>query len=189
MRLLTLALPALAAGPRDASETKIALHRNWEIQSSCQVKAGGKEISSVGFSGPRLAPRRSAHNGRRGAGRGRHVSRPLFRNEPEIIPGNGLFRQVLRQSVHAGGQSVPLLVVVPDRIPALPAQCANATTWLHFDGINYRANVWLNGEKIADAQDIAGMMRAFRIRCQQASRRRKSQRFGGRSLCARQRTI
>ncbi len=44
---------------------------------------------------------------------------------------------------------------------ATPAQTAKHATWLHFDGINYRANVWLNGAKIADANDVAGMMRAF----------------------------
>jgi exo-1,4-beta-D-glucosaminidase len=35
------------------------------------------------------------------------------------------------------------------------------TVWLHFDGINYRTNIWLNGQKIADAQDTAGTFRAF----------------------------
>ncbi|MGH9642157.1 MAG: glycosyl hydrolase 2 galactose-binding domain-containing protein, partial [Terriglobales bacterium] len=44
---------------------------------------------------------------------------------------------------------------------ATPAGAANHATWLHFDGINYRANVWLNGEKIADSKDVAGMMRRF----------------------------
>jgi exo-1,4-beta-D-glucosaminidase len=32
---------------------------------------------------------------------------------------------------------------------------------LHFDGINNRANVWVNGEKIADAKDVAGAYRTF----------------------------
>ena len=33
--------------------------------------------------------------------------------------------------------------------------------WLHFNGINYRANIWLNGQKIADAKDVAGTYRTF----------------------------
>jgi exo-1,4-beta-D-glucosaminidase len=32
---------------------------------------------------------------------------------------------------------------------------------LHFDGINNRANVWLNGKKIADAKDVAGAYRTY----------------------------
>jgi exo-1,4-beta-D-glucosaminidase len=35
--------------------------------------------------------------------------------------------------------------------------------WMHFQGINYRANVWLNGGKIADSRDIAGAYRTFEL--------------------------
>jgi beta-galactosidase/beta-glucuronidase len=34
--------------------------------------------------------------------------------------------------------------------------------WLNFDGINYRADVWLNGRQIATAQEMAGMFQRFR---------------------------
>lgn len=33
---------------------------------------------------------------------------------------------------------------------------------LNFDGINYRADVWLNGKQIANAQDMAGMFQRFK---------------------------
>jgi exo-1,4-beta-D-glucosaminidase len=32
---------------------------------------------------------------------------------------------------------------------------------LHLDGLNYRANVWVNGRKIGDARDVVGAFRAF----------------------------
>jgi exo-1,4-beta-D-glucosaminidase len=32
---------------------------------------------------------------------------------------------------------------------------------LRFDGINYRANIWVNGKKIADAKDVAGAYRSY----------------------------
>jgi len=35
--------------------------------------------------------------------------------------------------------------------------------WLHLDGINYRADVWLNGKQIASANDVAGMFERFRF--------------------------
>jgi len=38
---------------------------------------------------------------------------------------------------------------------------AKQATWLHFLGINYRANVWVNGKKIADKADVAGAYRTF----------------------------
>src|SRR4030095_550962 len=38
----------------------------------------------------------------------------------------------------------------------LPAAYKGKTAWLHFKGINYRANLWVNGKKLADAKDVAG---------------------------------
>ena len=32
----------------------------------------------------------------------------------------------------------------------LPADLKGKTVWLHFGGINYRANIWLNGKQIGD---------------------------------------
>jgi exo-1,4-beta-D-glucosaminidase len=39
---------------------------------------------------------------------------------------------------------------------AVPASYAGKTVWLNFKGINYRANVWLNGKRIANSNDVAG---------------------------------
>lgn len=35
--------------------------------------------------------------------------------------------------------------------------------WLNLDGINYRADIWLNGKQIASADTIVGMFRRFRF--------------------------
>ena len=43
----------------------------------------------------------------------------------------------------------------------LPADYQGKTVWLGFDGINYRANVWLNGRQIADSRKMAGAWRLF----------------------------
>jgi len=42
-----------------------------------------------------------------------------------------------------------------------PPAFTGRNTWLHFDGINYRANIWLNGVKLADSRDVAGAFRAY----------------------------
>src|SRR3954470_10635620 len=34
---------------------------------------------------------------------------------------------------------------------------------LHFDGINYRANIWLNGRRVADSSAIAGTFRRYEL--------------------------
>ncbi len=43
----------------------------------------------------------------------------------------------------------------------MPTAVAGKIDWLHFNGINYRANIWLNGQKVADAKDVAGTYRTF----------------------------
>ena len=35
--------------------------------------------------------------------------------------------------------------------------------WLNFQGINYRANIWLNGKPIANAKQIAGAFRTYEL--------------------------
>src|SRR5208282_2214410 len=43
----------------------------------------------------------------------------------------------------------------------LPKGYRHKGVGLHFDGINYRADLWLNGKKIAGAAEIAGAFRVF----------------------------
>jgi exo-1,4-beta-D-glucosaminidase len=43
----------------------------------------------------------------------------------------------------------------------LPAKSESASQYLHFLGINYRANIWLNGKKVADRNEVAGAYRTF----------------------------
>ncbi len=45
----------------------------------------------------------------------------------------------------------------------LPAGFANHSVALHLDGVNYRADVWLNGKQIASKNDIAGTWRVFEL--------------------------
>jgi exo-1,4-beta-D-glucosaminidase len=43
----------------------------------------------------------------------------------------------------------------------LPAGFHGRRVTLHFDGINYRASIWLNGKRIADSSDVAGAFRRY----------------------------
>ncbi len=43
----------------------------------------------------------------------------------------------------------------------LPRLTAGHHVWLHFDSINYRAEVWLNGSKIADREQMVSMNQRF----------------------------
>ncbi len=43
----------------------------------------------------------------------------------------------------------------------LPRIGRNRQIWLHFEAINYRGDVWLNGKQIADRRTMAGMFQRF----------------------------
>lgn len=45
----------------------------------------------------------------------------------------------------------------------LPAGQAGKTVWLHLDGINYRAAIWINGRQVASEKDVVGMFRRYRF--------------------------
>ena len=60
----------------------------------------------------------------------------------------------------AGRQSVSPRVVVSNRSRSAGG-ADRPTWWLQFDGINYRANVWLNGVRVASATEVAGAYRRY----------------------------
>ena len=45
----------------------------------------------------------------------------------------------------------------------IPNSYAGKRIWMNFGEINYRAEVWLNGKRIADARSMVGMERSFRF--------------------------
>ncbi len=61
---------------------------------------------------------------------------------------------------------------------ALPASMKDKHVLLHFDGINYRANIWLNGKKIGDSEQVVGMFRRFEFPINDAAN------FGGDNILA-----
>ncbi len=46
---------------------------------------------------------------------------------------------------------------------SIPNHKKGQKIWLNFDGINYRADIWLNGHKVADAKDVEGMFTRFKF--------------------------
>ena len=44
---------------------------------------------------------------------------------------------------------------------AVPGAARGKTLWLRFGGINYRANIWVNGQRLAVSSDVAGAYRTY----------------------------
>jgi len=45
----------------------------------------------------------------------------------------------------------------------LPQELAGSKIWLNLDGVNYRANVWLNGQRIGSSDQIVGTYAGFEL--------------------------
>jgi exo-1,4-beta-D-glucosaminidase len=137
------------------------LHTNWQLQSSCEVKATGAEISAVGFD-----PKGWHRTDLPATVVGALVTDKTY---PDPFYGNNL------KSLPGMDYSSKSFFANQDMPKDSPFRCSwwfrteftssagkeNKTNWLHFLGINYRANVWLNGQKVADSADVAGMFRTF----------------------------
>src|SRR4029077_1155060 len=150
----SLAHPAATSKP-------LGLLRGWEIQSSCEVQDSADKISQVGF----------RTEGWHKTAIPNTVVGTLVDDKtyPDATLGTNL------QSFPGMNYSSATFFAnqdMPDGGPfkcswwwrnefVLPAAYAQKHIAIHFPGINYRANVWFNGRKIADTQDVAGTYRIF----------------------------
>jgi exo-1,4-beta-D-glucosaminidase len=130
----------------------LLLTAGWEIQSCDKVKENGDIVSTDKFKpdGWYAAPVPSTvlavlcKNG--------VFPDPYFGENLRKIPGyqDGIWYSMPDNS--------------PFRIPywyrtefRLPQEYIGRKIWLHFDGINYKANIWLNGKRIADSNSVVSM--------------------------------
>ena len=142
-------------------QTRVNLDRDWQIQSSAKVTEGGAALST--------APYRAS--GWYQANVPSTVVAALVANHVYPDP---YFGMNLRQYPGMGYQigqnfsNLPMPADSPFARPwwfrtsfRLPAGAQGKTLWLNFDSINYRANLWLNGQQIATAEQALGMYRMF----------------------------
>ena len=160
LTLVVLLLTSLATARAD-EPSKTYLHKNWQIQSSCEAKASGAEISAPGFDATgwhhsdipstvvgalvtdKTYPDPNYGTNLKSFPGMNYSSKSFFANQG--MPKDSPFRC----SWWFRTEFTP------------PSDAEHKTNWLNLLGINYRANVWLNGQKIADANDVAGTFATF----------------------------
>lgn len=154
--LLAVGLPGRAAA---GERTRLAA--GWAIQSSAKVSAQGPALSRAGFDSAGWQ-RISVPNTVVGA---------LVENGIYPDPYFGMNLRSIPGTSYPIGERFTLLPT-PDDSPfkpswwyrtefEVPTTSAGRTSWLRFDGINYRANIWLNGTRIADDREVAGAFRLY----------------------------
>jgi len=157
LSFLALACAALPAQPA----TPLMLREHWAIQSSTLVSGGGEAISKPGYKPTGWYPATMPST----------VVAALVKDRVYPDPGFGMNLRSFAGTSYPIGFNFSNVHMPPDspyRVPwwfrtefQVPAQDQGKTLWLRFDGINYRANVWLNGKRIADSGTMAGAWRLF----------------------------
>ena len=145
-----------------AVPARIELRQAWHIQSSAKVTAGGGAISTAGY-GPEgwyaaqvpttVLAALVAH---------KVYPDPYFGMNLRSIPGSDSYAIAANFARIDMRDDSPFKVAWWYRTEfRLPAASRGSHVALHFDGINYRATVWLNGRRIATPADIAGAYRLY----------------------------
>ena len=150
------------AAPRDAAPpAKMLLSGGWFIQPSTDVPQKGEALSSPSFQPKRWYPAKVPAT----------VMAALLADQVYADPFVGTnLRSVAGVSYPIGHNfsNIPMPPGSPFRSSwwyrtqfTLPAEYKDRHVQLHFDGINFRANIWLNGKLIADSDRVAGAWRLF----------------------------
>jgi exo-1,4-beta-D-glucosaminidase len=137
------------------------LHGPWRLQSSCTDSSRGEQISVAGFDASKWHVAEVPGTVVGALVTDKTLPDPDYGMNLKQFPGfasdtKGLFanRDMPADSPYRCSFWFRTEFSRPDGF-------AGRAAWLHFLGINYRANVWLNGQKIADRADVAGAYRTF----------------------------
>jgi exo-1,4-beta-D-glucosaminidase len=159
--LLVIAVSTLFAETPAKQSGKLYLHGNWQLQSSCEVKAAGEQISAVGFDAKGWHRTDIPATVVGALVTDKSYPDPNYGTNLKSLPGMDFSSKTFFANQDMPKDS-PFRCSWWYRTEfMLPAEYEKKTSWLHFLGINYRANVWINGQKVADAADVAGMFRTF----------------------------
>jgi len=124
-------------------DNKLFLKEDWAIQSSKSLRENGAIISTTGFIPVGWYPTSVPST----------VLAALVENDVYLDPYFGMNLKKIPDLTRSSWWY---------RIEfASPQEYIGKTVWLHFNGINYKANIWLNGQKIADSTQVQGMHRLF----------------------------
>jgi exo-1,4-beta-D-glucosaminidase len=159
--LVAVTASNLSAGPENNSAGKIYLQSGWRLQSSCQFSATGDQISTAGFK----------TDGWHSTEVPSTVVAALVADKTYPDPYDAMNLRDIPGTTYPIGKNFSLLPMPKDS-PfrcswwyrtefKLPENFHDRHVWLHFGGINNRANIWLNGHQIADAKDVAGAYRTY----------------------------
>ncbi|HEY9339978.1 MAG TPA: sugar-binding domain-containing protein [Hanamia sp.] len=141
---LLSAITVMATPPGNRIIKNQDLTNHWQIQSSSKINAGGAEISTYDF-----VPKDWYDATVPGTVLGSLVANSVFKN---VFYGRNL------EKIPESQFNVPWWYRTTFTIEKINE---GQITKLRFNGISYRADIWLNGQKVASADSIKGSFRQF----------------------------
>src|SRR4051794_41176781 len=160
-------LLALGSGPATGrparSDNKLVLGEGWSLQSSAKVPEPGDVLSTSQFKPAGWYPATVPTTVVAALVKQKVYPDPFYDMNLRQIPGT-------TYPIGANFSNKPMPEDSPFAVSwwfrrsfTLPAAYRGKTVWLHLDGVNYRANVWLNGKRVASADDLAGALRIHEL--------------------------
>jgi exo-1,4-beta-D-glucosaminidase len=158
--LVAISSPAFGQSA-DAASPRIDLHDHWALQSSCKVSVAGAKISTAGFRIDGWHKTTVPSTVVAALVGDKTYPDPNFGNNLRQLPGMD-YPVGKMFSTRSMPRDSPFRCSWWYRTEFPSPDTSNGRhIWLNFDGINNRANIWLNGERIADARQIAGAYRSY----------------------------
>ncbi len=138
----------------------IMLNQGWQIQSSARVTAGGEAISTAAFETEGWHPATMPSTVLGALVHNKVYPDPYFGMNLRSVPGT-TYRIGTNFSKQSMTADSPFKVSWWFRKQFTVAQDPGEQVWLNFDGINYKANIWLNGKQVARYDQVAGAYRMY----------------------------
>ena len=159
--ILASSLLAQDAGQKRTTEPTLSLHEGWTLQTSAKVEAKGEVIASTQFSPKGWHEVTVPTTVVAALVKDKTFPDPLFGMNLRDLPG-------VNYPIGGNFSNIPMAPDSPYAVSwwyrkqfAVPASYKGKTIWLKFNGINYRANIFLNGKQIAKSDDVAGAWRTY----------------------------
>src|ERR1700687_5845742 len=146
---------------RPHPEPALSLREGWSLQSSCKVDTKGEIVSTPAFQPKDWYEVTVPTTVVAALVKQKVYTDPFFGTNLRTLPG-------VTYPIGLNFSNIPMQPDSPFIVPwwyrkefVLPASFKGKTIWLNFAGINYRANIWLNGKQLAKSDDTAGAWRTY----------------------------
>ena len=146
---------------RPHTETSLSLRDGWTLRSSSKVEARGEAVSTPAFQPKDWYAVSVPTTVVAALVKHKVYPDPFFGTNLRTFPG-------VTYPIGANFSNIAMQQDSPFIVPwwyrkefVLPTSFKGKTIWLNFGGINYRANIWLNGKQLAKSEDVAGAWRTY----------------------------